>query len=286
VSDEERAVDLIERAVATLPPELLAAPHAAIRRRVRRRRATGWGATAVVVLALLAAVGRSLPGPTDGGPEPAASSAGAAWVPGVLWNTVRIDPSGTRITVYAVPLLGNCADRYPSGDRVDWSDRAVTVFLVGTYTACTGSNDVATRTFELPQTIGDRLLVDGRDPTGLKHVVRAGDLPDLPAGGWSEQPPIWMGLACAALGFRYTRPGGPDLMLRAYCGHAWSGAGMPTPQRTLAVDGRTVDLDDRPGSLAAGWWSADRQLRFTLTPVDGAVGIAAFEEIVRDMTWS
>ena len=37
---DEQVTDLFERAVATVPPALLAPPLGAIRRRVRRRRAT------------------------------------------------------------------------------------------------------------------------------------------------------------------------------------------------------------------------------------------------------
>ena len=85
MSDEEQVIDLLDRVVATVLP----APHAAIRRRVRRRRATGWGAAALAALVVLAGFVVVRQGPAVKLREPAAPpdpSVQAA--PGVPWPAI------------------------------------------------------------------------------------------------------------------------------------------------------------------------------------------------------
>ncbi|MET7419576.1 hypothetical protein [Dactylosporangium sp. NPDC005555] len=283
MSDDTKVIDLLERAVAEVPPTLLRPPHAAIRRLIRRRRATRLGAVAVTALAALAGFAAVRPGGTPPRPVPAAPAA-LPTVPGVPWHTARIDRTGTRITVYAMPLPGKCVELNPAGDRADRSGRAVSVFLAGVYTGCADDSAVAARTFELPQTVGDRAVLDARDPAGQRVVFRDAELPDL-AGGWAEQPPVWQSPGGALLALRYTRQGGPEVRIYAFHCGCEARDRLP-PDRTLSVDGHTVDLYDRPGSPAAGWWSERGQVRFQLVVAGRAVENSEFEQIVRGMTWS
>ncbi|MEV4510523.1 hypothetical protein AB0K00_16330 [Dactylosporangium sp. NPDC049525] len=289
MSDEEQVIDLIERAVATVPPPLLPAPHAAIRRRIGRRRAAGWGAATLAVLAVLAGFAVARPDPAVVRPEPAASAVPSVVppaAPGVPWLAARIDRTGTRITVYAAPLLGKCIERDPVRDDLVVSDDRVTMFLDGTYTGCADDTQVAARTFELPQAVGTRLLQDARSPAGQPFVFVDADLPDLAAGGWSEQPPVWLGSGAAVLALGFTRAGGPDLRIVPVRWQSESDGRLSPSDHTLVVDGHRVDMYDRGGSLAAAWWSADEGVRFTLEVSGGPIEKSEFDEIVRGMTWA
>lgn len=283
MTDETKVTDLLQRALATVPAPLLDPPHAAIRRRVRRRRAAGWGAAVVAVVAVLAGAVLARPGPAAVHPQPAASTARPG-VPGVPWHTARVDRTGTRITVYAAPLPGKCVARDPAGDRVDRGDHDVSVFLAGAYTGCRDDDVATAHTFVLPQAVGDRAVLDARDPGGRRVVMRDGQLPDLAAGGWTELPAVWVG--GAALVLRFTRPGGPDLGVSAWRWEPDGGTRLAAADHTVTVAGRTIDVYGPPGNPRAGWWSADGTLRFTMTPVDANLGKSAFDEIVRGMTWS
>ncbi|MDG6101621.1 hypothetical protein Daura_38835 [Dactylosporangium aurantiacum] len=286
MSDETRVTELFERALATVPPPLLTPPRAAIRRRVRRRRATGWAAAAVVAGVVLAGAAVARPDPAPVPPRPAASTPRPAGpvVTGVPWHTARVDRTGTRVTVYAAPLPGKCVAREPAGDRVDWGEHGIAVFLAGAYTGCRDDEVAAAHTFVLPQAVGDRTVLDARDPGGRRVVVRDTQLPDLAAGGWTELPAVWAGGAILVL--RFTRPGGPDLGVSAFRWDPDGGARLTAADHTVTVGGRTVDVYGAPGGPRAGWWSADGTVRFTMAPVDAGVGNSAFDEIIRGMTWS
>ena len=82
-------------------------------------------------------------------------------------------------------------ERDPTLDDFVVTDDRVTMSLDGAYTGCTDDTQVTARTFELAQAVGTRLLADGRSPWGQPFVFSDADLPDLAAGGWSEQPPQW-----------------------------------------------------------------------------------------------
>ncbi|MEV4136308.1 hypothetical protein AB0J72_29585 [Dactylosporangium sp. NPDC049742] len=279
---DEQVTDLLERAVAEVPPALLQAPHAGIRRRIRRRRMTRAGAVVAAALAVLAGFAAA---PTGGAPYvptggPSAST-GRAWVPQVPWDVAQIDRTGTRITVYAAPLPGKCVERDPADDRVEWADNRITLHLAGSYTGCGDDSQPASRTFELPQAVGGRGIVDGREPLEPRVLVRAADLPDLAAGGWTELPAVRLH---GVLAWRFTRPGGPDLALRAY--RLSAGVVLSEPDHTLRLGSRTAAVYDRPGDRSAGWWSDDHQVWYTITAVDPAIGKSGFDAVLRGMTWT
>ncbi|WP_327010168.1 hypothetical protein OHA72_24745 [Dactylosporangium sp. NBC_01737] len=286
MSDGTQVTDLFERAVAEVPPALLLPPHAAIRRRIRRRRAAGWGAGAVAALLVVAGFVVARPGPAVEGPEPAASAVASA-APGVPWTAARIDRTGTRITVYAAPLVGKCVERDPARDDLDFSDDRVTILLDGAYTGCADDTQVAARTFELPQSVGTRFLRDARSPQGQQLVFSDADLPELSrTGGWSELPPVWLSSGAAVLALGFTRAGGPQLRIAPMRWEPEPDGRLSPPDHTLMVDGRRIDVYDRSDGPAAGWWSADERVRFTLEVTGGAIEKSAFEEILRGMTWS
>jgi hypothetical protein len=293
----EQVTDLFERAVATVPPALLAPPHTAIRRRIRRRRAAGWGAATIAAVLVIAGFVVARPGPALVSPAPAASVVPSvvpptvpSLAPGVPWYAARVDRTGTRITLYAAPLLGKCVERDPGGDELVFADDRVTMFLDGTYTGCADDTQVAQRTFTLPQAVGGRLLVDGRSPAGQQLVFSDTDLPTLPdleAGDWSEEAPVWGSPGAAVLALRFTRPngGGPKLRVTPMRWQPEPDGRLTQPDHTLLVDGHQVDIYDRAGSLSAGWWSAAQDVRFTLS-TEVPMGISKFDALVRAMTWT
>lgn len=285
MSDEDQVIDLLERAVATVPPRLLPAPHAAIRRRIGRRRAAGWGAATLAAVLVVGGFAVVRPSPAEQ-PEPAASTVPQV-PPGVPWLAARIDRTGTRITVYAAPLLGKCVQRDPARDDLVFTDDRVTMSLDGTYTGCADDTQVAARTFELPQAVGTRLLRDARSPDGRQLLFSDVDLPDLAAGGWSELPPVWLEPGSANLVLGFTRAGGPDLRVFPVRWQPEPDGQIATPDHTLVVDGRQVDVYDRAGSLSAGWWSSDEgSVRFTLEVSGGPIEKSEFDALLRGMTWS
>ncbi|WP_433222197.1 hypothetical protein ACQP00_22810 [Dactylosporangium sp. CS-047395] len=285
MSDEE-VIDLFDRAVATVPPELLPAPHAAIRRRARNRRVAAWGgATAAVVLVIVAGFAVARPGSESVAPQPAASKDPAV-APGVPWLGARVDRAGTRITVYAAPQLGKCVERDPTHDNLLVADDKVTLSLDGAYTDCADDTQVAARTFELPQALGTRFLVDGRSPWGQPFVFTDADLPDLAAGGWSEQPPSWRGSGDAALTLRFTKAGGPDLRLLAERWQPEPDGRTKTPDHTIEVKGHRIDVYDGPDTRSASWFSSDAQgVHFTLEVSATAVGKSEFDALLNGMSW-
>ncbi|AGZ45080.1 anti-sigma factor [Actinoplanes friuliensis] len=283
MSDEE-VVDLFDRAVATVPPALLPAPHAAIRRRVRRRRAAGWGAVTAAVLVIVGgfAVARQDPAPVS--PQPAASQAPVVGVP---WLGARIDRTGKRITVYAAPLRGKCVELEPAPDELVSAEDKVTMSLDGAYTDCADDTQVTARTFELPQAVGTRFLKDGRSPYGQPFVFSDTDLPDLAAGGWSEQSPVWLGSGDATIAFRFTRAGGPDLRVLASRWQPEPDGTVEKPDHSLEVKGGRIDVYDHAGSMTAGWWSSNTEaVRFTLEVPGTTIGKSEFDALLRGMTWA
>ncbi|GAA3278421.1 hypothetical protein Dvina_12995 [Dactylosporangium vinaceum] len=285
MSDEE-VIDLFDRAVAEVPPALLPAPHAAIRRRVRRRRATGWGAATAAVLAVVAGFAVARADRASDSPQPAASREPAATA-GVPWAGARIDRAGTRITVYAVPRLGKCVERDPAHDDLVLTDDKITMSLDGAYTGCADDTQVTARTFELPQAAGTRLLADGRSPWGQPFIFSDTDLPDLAAGGWSEQPPSWLGSGDPTLALRFTRPGGPDLRVLAVRSQPEPGSQDETPDHALMVNGKRIDVYGRAGRLTASWWSADAgAVHFTMDVSGAALGVSEFDAMLRGLTWA
>ncbi|MEV0565111.1 hypothetical protein [Dactylosporangium sp. NPDC050588] len=273
-----QVTDLFARAVADVPPALLTAPHAEIRRRIRRRRSIRSGAVVAAALALLAGFAAA---PTGGAPDAPAAPTGRAGVPQVPWDVARIDRTGTRITVYAAPLPGKCVERDPADDRVEWADNRIALHLAGSYTGCGDDSQPVSRTFELPQAVGGRGIVDGREPLEPRVLVRAADLPDLAAGGWTELPAVRQH---GVLAWRFTRSGGPDLALRAY--RLSAGVILSEPDHTLRLGSRTAVVYDRPGDRSAGWWSDDHQTWYTITVADPAIGKSGFDAVLRDMTWT
>ncbi|WP_433045891.1 hypothetical protein [Dactylosporangium sp. CS-033363] len=287
MSDEE-VTDLFERAVATVPPELLPPPHAAIRRRARNRRVAAWSAaTAAVVLVVVAGYAVARPGQESVAPQPAASKAPAA-VPGVPWLGARIDRAGTRITVYAAPQLGKCVEGDPAQDDLVAEDDKITISLGGAYTDCADDLQVTARTFELQQPVGTRFLKDGRSPYGQPFVFPDTDLPDLAAGGWSEGTPVWRGSGDAALTLRFARPGGPDLRLLAERWQPEPDGTTKEPDHSLWVTNvNRVDVYNGADTQSASWFSSDAQgVHFTLEVSATAVGKAEFDAMVRGFAWS
>jgi hypothetical protein len=283
---DEHVTELLERAVEGVPPALLRPPHAAIRRLVRRRGAVRWGTATVAVLAVMAGLATVRPA-AERHPVPAESAVAPTLptVPGVPWHTARVDRTGTRITVYAAPLPGKCVDRDPDHDRIDRTPQTVSVFLAGTYTGCADDGVAATRTFELPQTVGDWAVQDVREPGGQRVVFHDRELPDLAAGGWTEQPARWESPGAGVLVLRFTRPGGPELRIHAYrCG--CEGGTVPPGDRVLVIGGHRVDRYDGPGGPSAGWWSVRGWVRFTLLVGGRPIENSEFEEIIRGMTWA
>lgn len=284
MSDED-VTDLFDRAVDVVPPALLPAPHAAIRRRVRQRRMAGWGAATAVILVIIAGFAVAQPDPASVSPQPAASKQPAV-AAGVPWLGARIDRAGTRITVYAAPMLGMCVQRDPTHDDLLLTDDKVTMSLDGAYTGCIDDTQVTARTFELPQAVGTRLLADGRSPWGQPFVFSDADLPDLGAGGWSERSPLWLGSGDATLALRFTRAGGPDLRVLAVNWQPEPDGRVEAPDHTLEVDGHRIDVYDSAGSLTASWWSSNTEaVHFTLEVSGTAVGKSEFDAMLRGMTW-
>ncbi|GAB3854949.1 hypothetical protein GCM10027610_087330 [Dactylosporangium cerinum] len=206
--------------------------------------------------------------------------------PGVPWIGARIDRTGTRITVFAAPLLGKCIDRDPARDELVLDDDRAWILLDGVYTGCGDDTQVAARTFELPQAIGDRFLVDRRSPSGQPFVFSDKDLPDLAAGGWSEVQSVWLGSGAAVLELVFTRAGGPDLVISPIRWQPEPDGRIAPPDHTLQVGNRRIDVYDRAGSLAAGWWSPNQDVRFTLEVSGGPIGKSEFDAMLRGMTWA
>ncbi|GAA3193037.1 hypothetical protein ACFO1B_04460 [Dactylosporangium siamense] len=291
MSDEEQVIDLLDRATASVPAALLEAPHAAIRRRVRRRRAAGWTAAAAAALLIIAGFAVARPGPAAQmpaapGAAPAATSAQEA--PGVPWLGARIDRTGTRLTVYAVPLLGKCvAERDPNRDDLVLDDDRVTVQLDGIYTGCADDTQVTSRTFTLPQALGDRFVVDGRSPRGQPFLFSDKDVPDFAAGGWSEQKAVWLNSGAAVLQLYLTRPGGPDLIFTPARWQPEPDGRVATPDHTLTLGDLQIDVYNRPGQQAAGWFSShNSDVRFMLTVAGNPLEKDAFDALLRGMTWA
>ena len=135
MNNEDTVVRLLEAAVPPIPPALRTPPYARIRRRALRRRlaVAGSAAAVTVLVATAGAVAtRLLPlrGPSTVVNVPAVSSlepttqgftppAQPTPLPGapadaVSWQLVRVDRSGTRLTMYVNPPFEPC-QYYPTG---------------------------------------------------------------------------------------------------------------------------------------------------------------------------
>ena len=282
----EEVKDLFDRAVATVPPALMPAPHAAIRRRAHRRRAVEWGAVTAAVLVIVGGFAVARPGPASVSPQPAASKAPAE-AAGVPWLGARIDRTGTRITVYAAPLRGKCVELDPAhDDDLVFTEDKVTMSLTGVQADCADDTQVTARTFELPQAVGTRILVDGRSPYGQPFVFNDKDLPGLAAGGWREQSPQWLSSGDATLTYRFTRPGGPNLQVLAVRWQPEPDGTVETPDHYLEVNGQRIDVYDHAGSPSASWWSSNTEaVHFTLGVDGSTIGKTEFDAMLRGMTW-
>lgn len=253
---------LLDQAVPPVPEPLRAAPIAAVRRRVRRRRAfqvTAVGCAAVIALVLGAVV--ALPD-RDDRVEPAGPA-------DVGWVFARVDRTDLVVTVYANPTGGECyalvdtqATQSAEPDRVVITVRGRNERVPG----CAQSGRAAPVPVRLDQPLGDRALVDGS--TGRPPpVYHERDLPVVPRlSGWQLVPTDFLESTGDYFLMTYTRSDGPEVVffMRPAAGPPPSGP----PDTRIVVGGRTAVLTPDGERWRMSWRAGATDIVLEIGPDD------------------
>lgn len=277
--------DLLDEATAEIPPRHQAAPLAAIRRRVHRRRAARTATLCLAVLAILLA-GIGTVRATTGGHHPAAtSSPGPARRPGLAWLSAMVARDDRTVTVYAGVAGCRTLDQ-PRSTLTGWTARTATIGVdarVVHAADCTTAATAVPLVVHLPATLGSRTL---RDATGATHpVYHQRELPDMTAAGWAPTPTSW---AAPAAGWyqAFTGPHGTTVQLSAE-----PAAGHTDPWPVVT----TRRLHHRTATVTGGGqlgWTASWQvghtsygLRFTPREGQGST-LAQFTHLLDTLRWT
>ena len=253
MSEEQQVIDLLDRAVGEVPPELLLHRTPRSGAGCAGAARTGWAGRRAA--ALLAGPGsRRAAGSrrsSSGAGAPGAVGAGGAGC-AVAGRADRPDrhqdhrATPPRCSASAStgtpPAANGCAVRRARHDRLD-----------GTYTGCADDTQVAARTFALPQAVGGRASwMDRRSPAGQPFVFPTRSCrTSRPAAGARPAGVVRRRLRRPRA--RLVRAGGPELRV---CRFRWQrvpdGRLMPTRSHDAAwtAAGRRVRPGRRP---AAGW---------------------------------
>jgi hypothetical protein len=234
---------LLDQAVPPVPEPLRAAPIAAVRRRVRRRRAvraTAVGCVALIALVLGVVVALPVRNDRTGPADPA----------GFSWVFARVDRTGLVVTVYANPTGDQCnvlvdtqAAHSAEPDRVVVTVRGRNQREPG----CSQARRAVPVPVRLAEPLGDRAVVDGSTGQSLP-VYHERDLPVVPpTTEWRLVPTDFLEATGEYFLMSYTRPGGPEVVfyMTPAVGPAPSGA----PDTRIVIGGRTAVL-----TAAYEWW--------------------------------
>jgi hypothetical protein len=299
----DRLGELLETATAEVPLRYQSPSLADIHRRVRRRRATlAATASAVLVVAVLGALGiaRAMAGgpglgqlpagpaapwtPSPVAPSVAGSEALAPTDPTALpWLSAMVSRDDRTVTVHTG--AGSCKQLVsPRADATVQEAGQVVIAVhanVIDSADCTANTDSLQLAVTLSADLGTRTVRDAATGAG-RTVFRERDLPQLPAAQWSPVPVVSWPSNNPGWVSSYNGPHGGEIELTASPG---TGPADPGGAAT------TVRLGTRQG-LVTGTdkvtWQADWST-YTLEYIPGEGGsmtLDNFKQLLAALTWS